>query len=142
MPSQWLLTLSAFPKLKGKDLFILFLLLYFHVILTRIEKYSFVSLFTGKWGDLSDDSDDQDRRTPQIGVKHFNDYLILHKPLKTLILDSLELLTFSNPLPPKRLQIKEKLKENSRRSRKRGFTARDLKVLSVLNLMQRAILFA
>ena len=101
-----------------------------------------MSLFTGKWGDLSDDSDDQDRRTPQIGVKYFNDYLILHKPLKTLILDSLELLTFSNPLPPKRLQIKEKLKENSRRSRKRGFTARDLKVLSVLNLVQRVILFA
>ena len=35
--------------------------------LFRIEKYSFVSLFTGKWGELSDDSEDEDRRTPQIG---------------------------------------------------------------------------
>ena len=40
-----------------------------HLLLSpfRIEKYSFVSLFTGKWGELSDDSEDEDRRTPQIG---------------------------------------------------------------------------
>ena len=37
------------------------------VSINRIEKYSFVSLFTGKWGELSDDSEDEDRRTPQIG---------------------------------------------------------------------------
>ena len=37
------------------------------VSINRIEKYSFVSLFTGKWGELSDDSEDEDRITPQIG---------------------------------------------------------------------------
>ena len=37
------------------------------VSINRIEKYSFVSLFTGKWGELSDDSEEEDRRTPQIG---------------------------------------------------------------------------
>ena len=37
------------------------------VSINRIEKYSFVSLFTGKWGELTDDSEEEDRRTPQIG---------------------------------------------------------------------------
>ena len=29
----------------------------------RLEKYSFASLYTGKWGDVSDDSEDMDRET-------------------------------------------------------------------------------
>ena len=37
----------------------------FHIFnnlsINRIEKYSFVSLFTGKWGELSDDSEEEER---------------------------------------------------------------------------------
>ena len=36
-------------------------------MIERIEKYSFASLFTGRWGDMTEDSDDADRRTPHIG---------------------------------------------------------------------------
>ena len=35
----------------------------------RLEKYSFASLYTGKWGDVSDDSEDLDSRTPHIGER-------------------------------------------------------------------------
>ena len=34
----------------------------------RIEKYSFVSLFTGKWGDLSEEEEDFERRNMEIDV--------------------------------------------------------------------------
>ena len=34
----------------------------------RIEKYSFASLYTGKWGDQSDDSEDIDRRSTEIEI--------------------------------------------------------------------------
>ena len=34
----------------------------------RIEKYSFVSLFTGKWGDLSEGEEDFERRSMEIDV--------------------------------------------------------------------------
>ena len=34
----------------------------------RIEKYSFVSLFTGKWGDLSEEEEDIERRSMEIDV--------------------------------------------------------------------------
>ena len=34
----------------------------------RIEKYSFASLYAGKWGDKSDDSEDLDRRYTEIDI--------------------------------------------------------------------------
>jgi len=34
----------------------------------RIEKYSFASLYTGKWGDKSDNSEDLDRRSTEIDI--------------------------------------------------------------------------
>ena len=52
--------------LKIKIIFIKYLFLY-----SRLEKYSFASLYTGKWGDASDDSEDLDRRTPHVGEKIF-----------------------------------------------------------------------
>ena len=37
-------------------------------MIERIEKYSFASLFTGKWGDGSEDSDAADMRTPHVDI--------------------------------------------------------------------------
>ena len=101
----------------------------FHIFnnlsINRIEKYSFVSLFTGKWGELSDDSEEEDRRTPQIGEMFvFIEFVTLFTNFSDIDTRLLGIVDFQQPPSAKKTPEPRKVKRKFKKVKERRFHCR------------------
>eukprot|EP00090_Calanus_glacialis_P007449 TRINITY_DN15878_c0_g1_i2.p1 TRINITY_DN15878_c0_g1~~TRINITY_DN15878_c0_g1_i2.p1 ORF type:complete len:603 (-),score=178.26 TRINITY_DN15878_c0_g1_i2:5-1813(-) len=71
----------------------------------RIEKYSFASLYAGKWGDKSDNSDDLDRRSTEIDID-------------TRLIG---IAGFKQPPGTKKKQVQRKIKSKTKKTKEKRF---------------------
>ena len=80
-----------------------------------------MSLFTGKWGGLSDDSEDEDRRTPQIGdTLEFID-VDVHTIISDIDTRLLGIVDFQQPTPTKKTPEPKKVRRKIKKVKEKRF---------------------